>query len=141
MSDVQGSVTEGQGGENEGCGNSAQGWGCFNVVVGFIMGVASPIAAAQDGKTSVWVGLLFGLSCFILMPLFGTIGALIGDFLRRVAHPDMMFTTGGMGEILKFKIFWAIGPQIIGTLIGWGLAIQIIGEIFKKCGVPLNMNQ
>jgi hypothetical protein len=137
MSDVQGNLSENQDTENNGCSNSAQGWGCFNLVAGAFTGIIMLAGGIKEEKIGVWVGLLAGVGIFILMPLFGTIGALIGDFLRKVAHPDMMFTTGGMGAILKFKIFWAIGPQIIGTLIGWMIAFGIISGILKKCGVPI----
>lgn len=48
----------------------------------------------------------------------GYIGFLIGDFLRKLTIPDAIITSGGMGAILKEKLFWFCGPQLIGIIVG-----------------------
>lgn len=47
----------------------------------------------------------------------GTIGALIGDGIRKFAIPDAMLSSG-MGETIKAKLFWKVGPQLIGMALG-----------------------
>lgn len=56
----------------------------------------------------------------------GTLGALIGDALRRAVHPDMVFTNGGFFSLLGIKLFWMAGPQLIGLGIGTFLAITLV---------------
>lgn len=68
---------------------------------------------------------------FILCFIGSYIGALIGDFLRRLALPDSFFTSGGMIDILKTKLFWAIGPQFIGIFIGGIVGTSIILSFCK----------
>ena len=58
-----------------------------------------------------WIGYL------IFMTLFTTIGWFLGDIFRRFVMPDAYFTSG-IGDAFKKKIFWMVGPQIIGWLIG-----------------------
>jgi hypothetical protein len=48
----------------------------------------------------------------------GTLGALAGDAIRRFTKPEGFFTTGGMGSILRTKLFWMVGPQLIGLVLG-----------------------
>lgn len=57
--------------------------------------------------------------CFsvIVASILGTIGAVIGDGIRRFAMPDAMLTSG-IGETIKAKLFWMVGPQLIGMAIG-----------------------
>jgi hypothetical protein len=57
----------------------------------------------------------------------GIIGGLIGKLIGNIARPDVIFTTGGGLEILKAKIFWAIGPQFIGLLVGTILGSGLTG--------------
>lgn len=71
-----------------------------------------------------WVAIIF------FGTIFSTIGASIGNFLREIAHPDAILTNGGLYEILKTKIFWAIGPQSIGWLIGMAIASNMLKKWF-----------
>ncbi len=72
------------------------------------------------------VGFFARVCIFIFCFIGSYIGALIGDFLRRLALPDSFFTSGGMIDILKTKLFWAIGPQVIGIFIGGIIVGSII---------------
>lgn len=56
----------------------------------------------------------------------GTVGAWIGEAIRRYALPDGFFTDGGMTSILKTKLFWAIGPQFIGMFLGMATGAAIV---------------
>lgn len=49
---------------------------------------------------------------------FTTLGVVIGDALRRFTKPDLVFASDGIG-LFKAKVFWLIGPQVIGWIIGW----------------------
>jgi hypothetical protein len=55
----------------------------------------------------------------------GTIGALIGDGIRKFAMPDAMLTSG-MGETIKAKLFWKIGPQLIGLFLGIAFGAALV---------------
>jgi hypothetical protein len=50
--------------------------------------------------------------------LLGVVGVRIGDALRRVAKPDIIITSGGLQGMLAARIFWSVGPQTVGLLIG-----------------------
>lgn len=56
----------------------------------------------------------------------GTLGAWIGEAIRRYALPDGFFTDGGMTSILKTKLFWAVGPQFIGMFLGMSIGAAIV---------------
>jgi len=80
-----------------------------------------------DGGRSVptWVRFVATLAA---IPA-GFIGALIGDFIRRLTIPDAIFTTQGMWGILKAKLFWFCVPQLVGLFIGIGV---VAGQILPK---------
>ena len=46
------------------------------------------------------------------------IGMLMGNVIRKWLMPDAIFTREGTIGIFKAKIFWSIGPQCIGWLLG-----------------------
>lgn len=62
-----------------------------------------------------------GFLGFLLSFIGGWIGALIGDFLRRALMPDMIYTREGFVGLLKAKLFWLVGPQLIGLIIGFAV--------------------
>lgn len=53
----------------------------------------------------------------------GLLGCIIGNALRKLAIPDMVFGDGMM-DLLKARLFWALGPQFAGAFIG-----ALIGSI------------
>ena len=64
----------------------------------------------------------------IIGTVLGTLGVVIGDAIRRFAHPDAVYTTGGFFDIIKTKLFWMCGPQLIGMIIGIAIAqVLVIG--------------
>lgn len=89
---------------------------------------------------AIWAGVAFILACILtfnnssymvvragfFMKMvailvgtgLGTLGALAGDAIRRFTKPEGFFTTGGMGSILRTKLFWMVGPQLIGLVLG-----------------------
>ena len=48
----------------------------------------------------------------------GWLGALAGDAIRKFAQPDAVFTNGGILNLIWIKVFWAIGPQVLGLCVG-----------------------
>lgn len=56
--------------------------------------------------------------------ILGLIGALAGDALRKLARPSSVYTRGGFFELIWIKVFWAIGPQVIGMFIGVALGVS-----------------
>ncbi|WP_148662185.1 hypothetical protein [Paraburkholderia phytofirmans] len=50
--------------------------------------------------------------------LLGIVGVRIGNALRRAAKPDIIITSGGLQGMLGARIFWSVGPQTVGLLIG-----------------------
>lgn len=59
----------------------------------------------------------------------GFIGFLLGDFLRKLALPDMIFTTGGFFSLLRQRLFWMCGPQLIGIVLGSMIAASQVLDI------------
>lgn len=55
---------------------------------------------------------------WIVGALLGVVGVRIGDALRRAAKPDFIITSAGFQGMLMAKIFWSVGPQTVGLLIG-----------------------
>ena len=77
------------------------------------------------GILALLLPLLSGVKSFgpfILCFLLGWGGAIIGDFLRKALMPDMIYTRGGFVGLLKAKLFWLVGPQLIGLVIGFVVA-------------------
>jgi hypothetical protein len=58
--------------------------------------------------------------------VLGTVLTLIADALRRFAHPDVIFTNGGFFSLLWAKVFWKVGPQLIGLFIGVAVGVAIV---------------
>jgi len=88
------------------------GWGIAALALG-ILSVTFNTSAMVLGA-----GLL--AKCFAVMvgTVLGWIGAVVGDAIRKFAHPDVVFTSGGLLSLLWIKIFWRIGPQLIGLVGG-----------------------
>jgi hypothetical protein len=55
------------------------------------------------------------------------IGMFIGALIRKWLLPDAIYTNEGMTGIFKAKLFWAIGPQGIGWLLG---LLSIAGNLY-----------
>ncbi|MFV1477747.1 hypothetical protein [Serratia marcescens] len=59
-----------------------------------------------------------GMGYLFWMTLGPGTGMTIGAFLRQWLMPDTIYTTDGMGGLLKVRLFWLAGPQCIGWLAG-----------------------
>jgi hypothetical protein len=113
-------------GNNEGCSGAIIGWGILAFVISTVVGF---MLLPRD--PGFWVRSALVVASIIGGTPCGTAGALIGDYLRKIARPDAIFTSGGMSEILKQKIFWAVGPQFIGTCVGAAIGIELTGGLLS----------
>lgn len=88
------------------------GWGLAAVVLAIVVVTVntSPLVLGASWFTKC-IAVLVGT-------LLGWLGALAGDAIRKFAHPDAVFTNGGILSLIWIKVFWALGPQIIGLSVG-----------------------
>jgi len=88
------------------------GWAIAALVLG--------ILSVTFNTSAMVLGAGFLAKCFAIVvgTVLGWIGAVVGDAIRKFAHPDAVFTSGGLLSLLWIKIFWRIGPQLIGLVGG-----------------------
>lgn len=99
-------------------------------ILAVLFAFACAYAGGDHMRPPVHVNMLGRIGIFILSAPLAYIGALIGDFIRQLAIPDSIITTGGMASILKEKFFWFIVPQLVGCVIGGALGGVIITKVF-----------
>jgi hypothetical protein len=58
--------------------------------------------------------------------VLGLIGALLGDAIRKFAHPDAVYTSAGMLSLMWIKLFWMLGPQVIGLIAGGAIGCGLV---------------
>ena len=88
-------------------------WGGIALLVAIAL-VGSSVFAEKfpgTGETAKTVAVIVAV-------ILGTLGAVIGDAMRRFALPKRIYSTNGMTGLMKAKLFWMIGPQVIGVLLG-----------------------
>lgn len=99
---------------------AAIGWGIAAIVLA-IFGVTSNTSPLVLGA-----GTAAKIFAVVVGVLLGTVGALLGDALRRFAKPNAIFTQGGFFSLIWIRVFWAIGPQVIGLIGGVFLGIALV---------------
>lgn len=96
------------------------GWGIAAFVVAIVMCTRNSSAMVQSaGFFAKTFAVLVGAAA-------GLVGALIGDALRRLAHPDAVFTNGGFFHLIWVRLFWMAGPQLIGLFIGVAVGCTLV---------------
>lgn len=75
--------------------------------------------------------LYFLISTGLFVGSFAYLGKLVRDFVL----PDAIVTTGAV-DSFKQKVFWAIGPQVIGALIGFMATQGLHNNLFVKMKSP-----
>ena len=63
-------------------------------------------------------GFMTKVFAVLVGTVLGTLFAVIADVIRRYAHPDVIITNGGFFSLIGAKLFWQVGPQVIGLVIG-----------------------
>lgn len=96
------------------------GWGVTALALSIFMVVFN--------NSAMVLGAGFFAKCVAVVAgsLLGWGGAMIGDAIRRFAHPDAVFTSGGIMQLVWIKIFWALGPQVIGLFIGVAVGSSLV---------------
>ena len=93
-------------------------------IVAFIFAIV--ICINNNSPMILGAGFFAKTFAVILATILGVIGVLIGDALRRFVKPDFIFTTGGFAQLLWIKIFWRVGPQLIGLFLGVFFGFSIV---------------
>lgn len=88
-------------------------------------GVANLIFGEGSATIGFWSATWRLALGFILSVPASLFLASIGDKLRTMAMPVVILSSGFV-DTLKTKLFWAIGPQIIGVLIGQAIVWSLI---------------
>jgi hypothetical protein len=74
------------------------------------------------------IGFFGNVALLLSGTFFTTIGVALGDLFRRIARPDIFLSSGAV-ESFKTRIFWAVGPQFIGWIIGYMCTNGFMGNI------------
>lgn len=99
---------------------AAIGWAIAALAFGFLF-------VFKNSDPSILIaGTFTKIGAALVGAVVGFVGAMIGDSIRRFTKPDAFFTTGGLGSILGTKLFWMVGPQVIGMFIGIFLGMAIV---------------
>lgn len=93
----------------------------------YILGVYSGWKAAGGFFSGIWQTIIFTLLYIIIAGL----GGIIGNALRIYAMPSFVFADGMKG-LLKARLFWSIGPQSLGIVIGFFIAGGIMDANFTN---------
>lgn len=98
-------------------------WAVITVVIAILMCFMNSNLPGHPGFFLKFFGVFISI-------IPGFIGFFIGDAIRKFTIPDMIFTTGGMASIMKEKLFWMCGPQIIGIVIGTAVGASQFFKLF-----------
>lgn len=97
------------------------------VIWGLVAIAVAIISVTFNAQPHVkYAGFFAKFFAVILGSALGLMGALIGDAIRKFALPDAFLTNGGIGSIVWTKMFWLIGPQSIGVVIGVLIGCSLI---------------
>ncbi|WP_053270014.1 type 1 glutamine amidotransferase family protein [Pseudomonas chlororaphis] len=97
------------------------GSGIHPAIVGWaIAAIVLSIISVTFNNSAMVLGAGWFAKCLAVLvgALLGWLGALAGDAIRKFAHPDAVFTNGGIFSLIWIKVFWALGPQMIGLCVG-----------------------
>jgi hypothetical protein len=95
-------------------------WGGIALIVAIVF------CTFNSSAMVLGAGFFAKLLAVIVGTVFGGAGALIGDAVRKFAQPDAVLTSGGLFQLVWLKLFWKIGPQTIGLLIGVILGCALV---------------
>lgn len=96
------------------------GWAIAAVVVSILIVVKNNSALVLGASTFAKVGAV------MVGSVLGLIGALLGDAIRRFARPDAVYTRGGMLQLIWIKVFWLVGPQVVGLIGGIAIGCALV---------------
>lgn len=96
------------------------GWSVAALVVSILM------VTFNTAPEVLGAGFFAKLFAVVVGTLLGALGAHIGDFLRRFAMPTATFTQGGFFSLIFIRLFWMMGPQLVGLVGGSLIGITLI---------------
>jgi hypothetical protein len=100
--------------ERQGCGAV----GCLMIVCYLAALGGFGAIAAQNFQSE---GVVISTAAFAILGLVGWIG---GAIFRKFAQPDWIFASSGL-ELFKARLFWIVGPQIIGLVLAGFVSYEI----------------
>lgn len=107
----QSSVTK-EGSNTGGISPAMVGWGVTAVVLAIVS------VTFNSSSMALSAGWFAKCAAVLVGAVLGWLGALAGDAIRKFAHPDAVFTNGGILSLIWIKVFWAVGPQVLGLCVG-----------------------
>jgi hypothetical protein len=93
---------------------------------GLAVALAIVMCTFNSSALVMRAGFFAKLIAVVVGSVLGLAGAMIGDAIRKYAHPDAVFTTGGIVQLIWIKVFWQIGPQVIGMVIGVAIGSALV---------------
>lgn len=96
------------------------GWGIAAIALAIFM------VTSNNSALVLGAGTFAKIFAVIAGSVLGTVGAIAGDALRRAVMPSMVFTSGGFFSLMWIKVFWKIGPQVIGLVGGVALGATLV---------------
>ncbi len=97
------------------------------LVISFVFAIFC--VAITTSPAVVQMGFFGKAIAVILGAFLGMYGARIGEAFRRFTAPDAIYTTGGASSVFLTKLFWLMGPQLIGMFIGVIIGQTIITKL------------
>jgi hypothetical protein len=71
-----------------------------------------------------------GIAFFIFGCPLAVAGWFVGRAVRNFARPDFVMTTDGFTGLVKIKLFWMFGPQLISVFVALLITDGIVNKIF-----------
>ena len=94
-------------------------WAGLAVVLAILM------CTVNNSAMVLRAGFFLKLIAIVVGAVLGLVGAVLGDAIRKFAQPDAVFTSGGMLQLIWVKVFWKVGPQVIGLVLGVALGTSL----------------
>ena len=108
--------------------------GCLGCLV--ILLIAGTSLLASLPVKGFWMSVGMFLTVFFGGLLGAGIGGAVGARVRDFAAPRLIRTDGGIGNILRAKLFWLAIPQLTGIILGWAIGVHLLLLLFW--GMPLS---
>jgi len=93
---------------------------------GLSLALAILMCTVNSSALVLRAGFFLKLIAIVVGAVLGLVGAVLGDAIRKFAQPDAVFTSGGMLQLIWVKVFWRIGPQMIGLVLGVALGTSLV---------------
>lgn len=96
-----------------------------SVIISSIIIFLGVISTFNEISNLSFSKILVELLTIVFGFIVSLIGGVIGELLRNYTKPDMIYSYGFWGT-LKNKVFWSIGPQLIGSLVALYIVFMVI---------------